>query len=96
MIFPKRLDYDPAPKKPPERVFVDRMEAIPGFVPPAQKENLWAAGFNTIAWAVGTVATGIGAVNAVNQAGGLGNMMSNLFNPKQAAGAGFGMRPGGF
>ena len=82
MIFPKRLDYDPVPRKPPERVFVDRMEAIPGFVPPAAKENLWAAGFNTIAGAVGTVATGVGAINSINQAGGLGNMMSNLFKGK--------------
>lgn len=96
MIFPKRLSYDPKPRKPPERIFVDRMEVIPGFVPQAQQENLWAAGFNTVAGAVSTVATGVGAVNAVNQAGGLGNMVSNLFNPKQAAGAGFGMRPGGF
>tara|TARA_R100000081_G_scaffold75160_1_gene41565 strand:- start:50 stop:1105 length:1056 start_codon:yes stop_codon:yes gene_type:complete len=79
MIFPKRLDYDPVPRKSPERVFVDRMEAIPGFVPPAQQENLWAAGFNTVAGAVSTVATGIGAVNAVNQAGGLGAMAGNLF-----------------
>ena len=59
MIF-KRLDYDPVPKKPPERVFVDRMEAIPGFVPPTAQENLWAAGFNTVAGAVSTVATGVG------------------------------------
>lgn len=96
MIKPARLPYDPKPRLSPERVFVDRMEAIPGFTPKAQQENLWAAGFNTVAGVVGTVAAGVSAVNAVNQAGGLGNMVSNLFNPKQAAGAGFGMRPGGF
>ena len=79
MIKPARLPYDPVPRKPPERVFVDRMQAIPGFVPPAAQENLWAAGFNTVASAVSTVATGVGAVNAINQAGGLGAMAGNLF-----------------
>ena len=28
MLFPERLSYDPAPELPPERIFVDRMEAI--------------------------------------------------------------------
>ena len=59
MIFPERLDYDPKPRKPPERIFVDRMEVIPGFVPQAQQESLWAAGFNTVSSAVSTVATGV-------------------------------------
>ena len=79
MIFPKRLDYDPAPRKPPERVFVDRMEAIPGFVPPAAQENLWAAGFNTVAGAVSTVAGVASAGAAVKNAGGLGNIAKNIF-----------------
>jgi hypothetical protein len=42
MLFPERLSYDPAPEMPPEREFVDRMEAIPGFVPPAQQQSTWA------------------------------------------------------
>jgi len=79
MIFPERLDYDPRPRKSPERIFVDRMEAIPGFVPKAQQENLWAAGFNTVASAVSTVATGVGAMNTVAQAGGLSNLAANVF-----------------
>ena len=79
MIFPERLDYDPKPRKPPERIFVDRMEVIPGFVPQAQQESLWAAGFNTVSSAVSTVATGVGAMNTVADAGGLGNLVSNVF-----------------
>ncbi len=79
MIFPKRMDYDPVPRKPPERVFVDRMEAIPGFVPPAAQENLWAAGFNTVAGAVSTVAGVASAGAAVKQAGGLSNIAKNIF-----------------
>ena len=79
MIFPQRLDYDPKPRKPPERIFVDRMKAIPGFVPKAQQENLWAAGFNTVASAVSTVATGVGAMGSVAQAGGLSNLAANVF-----------------
>ena len=42
MIKPERLSYDPAPQLPPERIFVERMEAIPGFVPPAAQQNVWA------------------------------------------------------
>lgn len=42
MLFPERLEYDPIPTMPPERVFVDRMEAIPGFVPPPQQQSTWA------------------------------------------------------
>jgi len=42
MLFPERLSYDPVPEMPPEREFVDRMEAIPGFVPPAQQQSTWA------------------------------------------------------
>ena len=79
MIKPARLPYDPVPRKPPERVFVDRMQAIPGFVPPAAQENLWAAGFNTVASAVSTVATGVNAMSAIGNAGGLGNLVSNVF-----------------
>ena len=42
MIKPERLSYDPVPELPPERVFVERMEAIPGFVPQAAQQNVWA------------------------------------------------------
>lgn len=70
MIFPKRLDYDPVPRKPPERVFVDRMEAIPGFVPPAQQENLWASAIGRIGGAVAAgVTAGAGALAAGATAG---------------------------
>lgn len=79
MIFPKRLDYDPRPKKPPKRIFVDRMEVIPGFVPQAQQENLWSAGFNTVTQAVGTVAGVASGGAAVANAGGLNNLATNIF-----------------
>jgi hypothetical protein len=42
MIKPERLSYDPAPELPPERIFVERMEAIPGFVPQAAQQSVWA------------------------------------------------------
>ena len=42
MLFPERLSYDPRPEQEPERIFVERMEAIPGFVPPAQQQSVWA------------------------------------------------------
>ena len=88
MIFPKRLDYDPAPKKPPERVFVDRMEAIPGFVPPAAQENLWASAIGRIGTAVAAGVTagasmaatpgyvvGSGAATNIGIAAGVGSFL---------------------
>ena len=36
MLEPERLSYDPRPEPQPERIFVEPMEAIPGFVPQAQ------------------------------------------------------------
>ena len=42
MIEPERLPYMPEPELPPERIFIERMEALPGFVPPAQQQNVWA------------------------------------------------------
>jgi hypothetical protein len=87
MIKPERLSYDPEPEMPPERKFVDRMKVIPGFVPQAQQENLWAAGISTVGSVVSTVATGVGAVNAIGQAGGLGAMTSNLFGTGTQAAA---------
>jgi len=42
MIKPERLSYDRVPELPPEREFVERMEAIPGFVPQAAQQSVWA------------------------------------------------------
>jgi|TARA_R100000482_G_scaffold119603_1_gene64290 hypothetical protein len=79
MIEPTRLPYDPRPKKSPKRIFVKRMKVIPGFVPQAQQENLWAAGLNTAAQVVGTVSGVASAGAAVAQAGGLNNLATNIF-----------------
>jgi hypothetical protein len=59
MIKPERLSYDPVPELPPERIFVDRMEAIPGFVPQAAQQNVWAPLIQGIAQGASTVMTGI-------------------------------------
>ena len=42
MLRPEFVGYDPKPEKPPERIFVKRMKALPGFVPPAAQQNVWA------------------------------------------------------
>lgn len=42
MLFPERLSYSPRPEQPPERIFVERMKAIPGFVPEPQQQSTWA------------------------------------------------------
>ena len=56
MIFPERLTYDPRPTKPPERVFVKRMKAIPGFVPPPQTQNVWAPLITGVSASAGALA----------------------------------------
>jgi F0F1-type ATP synthase membrane subunit c/vacuolar-type H+-ATPase subunit K len=55
MLMPERLSYDPVPQLPPERIFVERMEAIPGYVPPAAQQNVWAP----LIQGVGSAATGL-------------------------------------
>ena len=56
MIRPERLSYDPRPELPPERIFVDRMEALPGFVPQAAQQNVWAPLIQGIAQGASTIA----------------------------------------
>ena len=56
MIKPERLSYDPVPELPPERIFVERMEAIPGFVPQAAQQNVWAPLIQGIAQGASTIA----------------------------------------
>lgn len=58
MLKPEKLPYQPEPQLPPERIFIDRMEAIPGYVPPAHQQNLFAAGISTVA-SYATAAVGI-------------------------------------
>jgi hypothetical protein len=56
MLFPERLAYDPAPELPPERIFVDRMEAIPGFVPPPVTESRFGGFLGTLG-SIASIAT---------------------------------------
>ena len=56
MLPPMRMPYEPKPEMPPERIFVDRMEAIPGFIPPPQQQNVWAPLISGIGSAAGTLA----------------------------------------
>jgi hypothetical protein len=56
MLFPERLSYEPRPEMPPERIFVERMEAVPGFTPPAQQQSVWAPLVSGISNAASTMA----------------------------------------
>jgi hypothetical protein len=56
MLFPERLSYEPRPEKPPERIFIERMEAVPGYVPPPQQQSVWAPLISGITNAAGTMA----------------------------------------
>ena len=42
MLKPEFAGYDPKPEKPPERIFINRQTALPGFVPPPAQQNVWA------------------------------------------------------
>jgi len=75
MLFPERLSYDPRPEMPPERVFVERMKAIPGFVPPAQQQSTWApliSGLGQGAASIASIDFGGGGNNGGNSGGNSG------------------------
>lgn len=57
MLFPERLSYNPRPKLPPERIFIEPEKAIPGYVPPAQQQNVWAPLVSGISGAAGGIAS---------------------------------------
>jgi len=57
MLFPERLSYTPAPELPPERIFVEPEKAIPGYVPPATQQNVWAPLVSGVASAAGSLAS---------------------------------------
>ena len=42
MLKPEKLPYNPKPKEPPEHIFLKSQKAIPGFVPPAAQQNVYA------------------------------------------------------
>ena len=60
MIMPERLSYDPQPRLPPERQFIDRMKQLPGYVPPPQQQSVWAPIFQGVSSAASSVVSGIG------------------------------------
>ena len=73
LLEPERVDYVPEPQLPPERQFVARMEAVPGYVPPAQQENLWSAGISTVTGYAATalsIYSGIGALSSAGAGAG--------------------------
>ncbi len=87
MLFPERLPYDPEPVMPPERIFVKRMKAMPGFVPPAQQQNTWApliSGIGSAASSLASVDWG-GGGGSGGGGGGIG-----------PGGQGFGGNAGGY
>jgi hypothetical protein len=59
MIKPERMPYSPPPRKPPERIFIDRMKAMPGYTPPAQQQSVWAPLVQGIGGAAKAMAGGI-------------------------------------
>lgn len=56
MIRPERLSYDPVPIKPPERVFIEPMEAIPGAVAQPMQQSVFAPMVAGIGSAAGSLA----------------------------------------
>lgn len=57
MIKPERLPYDPKPMKPPEHIFMEAMEAIPGFVPSPAQQSVFAPIAQGIASGAGVLST---------------------------------------
>jgi hypothetical protein len=55
MLKPEFTGYDPKPEIPPERIFIERQEAIPGFVPNPAQQSVWAPLISGIGSAAGSV-----------------------------------------
>ena len=55
MLKPEFTGYDPKPEIPPERVFLERQEAIPGFVPNPAQQSVWAPVISGIGSAASSV-----------------------------------------
>lgn len=56
MIEPERLPDIPKPIKPPERLFVEPMQVMPGFTPRPAQQNIFAPIISGVAAAGGTIA----------------------------------------
>lgn len=57
MIKPERLPYDPEPMKPPEHIFLEAMEAVPGFVPSPPQQSVFAPILQGIASGAGVMSS---------------------------------------
>lgn len=85
MLFPDRIPYTPRPELPPERIFVERQKAIPGYVPPAQQQSVWAPLVSGIGKAAGSIAS-IDFGGGDNGGGGGGSFQSGAASPGGSAG----------
>jgi len=63
MIKPQRLAYTPKPIQPPKRIFVDRMEVLPGMAAAPAQQSVWGPIVSSLVNATGQVT---GAVVAKN------------------------------
>ncbi len=72
LIEPEMIPYISEPELPPEQEFVKRMKATPGFVPPAQKENLFVAGVNTVSSYASLAMTGVDLYSSIGNLGAAG------------------------
>ena len=84
MIRPERLSYDPTPVKPPTRVFIEPMEAIPGAVAAPVQQSVFAP----LVAGVGSAASSLSQINwkapGGNTTGGYGLPSSTSNNFSQA------------
>lgn len=55
MISPQRLPYEPKPIKPPERVFIEPMEALPGATAAPVQQSVWGPIVSGIGSAAGSL-----------------------------------------
>ena len=77
LIEPEEIPYTPEPQQTPERVFVARMDAIPGVAPPAQQQNLFSAGLQTISSYASMAMTGMDLYNSIGNLSSMGMQSSS-------------------
>lgn len=69
MIRPQRLSYEPRPIQPPKRIFVERMEVIPGMAAAPAQQSVWGPIVSGAFGAANAIAGGIAQQHILNKTG---------------------------
>ena len=68
MLYPEKGKYIPMPTIPPAKVFIDKMKAIPGYVPQAMQQSVFGAAVSGALEGASSALSVAGGIASVNEA----------------------------